>query len=319
MENLVANASSHDAGTGVVVHDRRNTEALLPFPALVDALEAALQGYAQGAIRSPERQVVPLQGDGVLLSMPAAATDIAIHKLVNVNPQNKHLGLPTIHGQVSVFDATTGRPRFILDGPEVTGRRTAAMSMLGVRTLSATAPRDVLMIGTGTQARHHLRALSALYPDCVVWVRGTSPASAARFCADNVHVHAALRACDAAAVPDVVDLVITATTSLKPCYTEAARVGRLVIGVGAFRPDMAEIGADTLAGSDIYVDDIHGAPHEAGDLIQAGVDWDRVRPLASALDTGPDGQRPIVFKTVGSAAWDLAACRVACANLQARM
>jgi 1-piperideine-2-carboxylate/1-pyrroline-2-carboxylate reductase [NAD(P)H] len=317
MENLVAIVSPHDAGkTGVIVHDRARTEALLEFPALVDALALALQGYAQGAILSPERQVVPLQGDGVLLSMPATATDIAIHKLVNVNPQNKHLGLPTIHGQVSVFDAVSGRPLFILDGPEVTGRRTAAMSMLGVRQLSASAPREVLLIGTGTQARYHLQALAALHPACMVWVRGSSRASSEAFCAANAHVHAALRAADPAHVPSGVDLVIAATTSRQACYTEAGQAGRLVIGVGAFRPDMAEIGAATLADSDVYVDDIHGAPHEAGDLIQAGVDWARVRPLASALGSRHDPGRPVVFKTVGSAAWDLAACRVACAALQ---
>ena len=317
MENLVANAFSQQAGTtGVVVHDRRSTEALLAFPALVAALDVALQEYAQGAILSPERQVVRLQGDGVMLSMPAAAADIAIHKLVNVNPQNKHLGLPTIHGQVSVFDATTGAPQFILDGPAVTGRRTAAMSMLGVRTLSASGPREVLMIGTGTQARYHLQALATLYPDCLVWVRGSSPASSEKFCADNRALHPAMRVCDAGAVPDGVDLVITATTSLKACYTAPGLAGRLVIGVGAFRPDMAEIGAQTLADSDIYVDDIHGAPHEAGDVIQAGVDWARVRPLAAARASRPDLTRPIVFKTVGSAAWDLAACRVANAALQ---
>jgi 1-piperideine-2-carboxylate/1-pyrroline-2-carboxylate reductase [NAD(P)H] len=316
MKQAVANVSPKQAEHSMAVHDRRATEALLAFPMLVDALALALQGYAQDAILSPERQVVPLQGDGVMLSMPAAAADIAIHKLVNVNPQNKHLGLPTIHGQVSVFDAVSGRPLFILDGPEVTGRRTAAMSMLGVRQLGAGAPREVLMIGTGTQARYHLQALAALYPDCLVWVRGSSPSSAEKFCEVNRDIHAALRVCDPVSVPAGVDLVITATTSLKACYTEAGQAGRLVIGVGAFRPDMAEIGAGTLADSDIYVDDIHGVRHEAGDLIQAGVDWARVRPLVSVLDSKPDLSRPIVFKTVGSAAWDLAAARVAHAASQ---
>lgn len=317
MQNLAANTlPDHTATSGIVVHDRRATETLLAFPMLVDALERAVQGYADEQILSPERQVVPLQGDGVLLSMPATATDIAIHKLVNVNPQNKHLGLPTIHGQVSVFDATTGRPQFILDGPEVTGRRTAAMSMLGVRKLSVRAPREVLMIGTGTQARYHLQALAVLYPDCLVWVRGSSTQSSEKFCAENREIHAALKVSDPASVPASVDLVITATTSLNACYDEPGLAGRLVVGVGAFRPDMAEIGARTLADSDIYVDDIHGAHHEAGDLIQAGVDWARVRPLAAALKTAPDLARPIVFKTVGSAAWDLAAGRVARAALQ---
>ena len=123
-------------------------------------------------------------------------------------------------------------------------------------------------------------------------------------------------------VPDSVDLVIALTTSRQPVYDEAARAGRLVVGVGAFKPEMAEIGARTLAGSTIFVDDPAGARHEAGDLLQAKVDWSQVRGLVAALDAASgaatpvaDDSAPRVFKTVGCAAWDLAAGRVARASL----
>ena len=96
---------------------------------------------------------------------------------------------------------------------------------------------------------------------------------------------------------------------------DAARAGRLVIGVGAFQPTAAEIAADTIAASRLFVDDPAGARHEAGDLILAGVDWDRVEPLVSALDRRPDDGRPIVYKTVGCAAWDLAAAGLALSRL----
>ena len=80
---------------------------------------------------------MPLNEDGIMLSMPATAPDLAIHKLVNVCPANGARGLPTIHGKVMAFDADTGETLFILDGPTVTGRRTAAISMLGVDTFAA--------------------------------------------------------------------------------------------------------------------------------------------------------------------------------------
>lgn len=76
----------------------------------------------------------------------------------------------------------------------------------------------------------------------------------------------------------------------------------LVIGVGAFKPEMAEIGKETLSGSQIYIDDLAGGQHEAGDLIQAGIDWSVVRSLASALREKPDLSKPIVLKSVGTAA-----------------
>jgi 1-piperideine-2-carboxylate/1-pyrroline-2-carboxylate reductase [NAD(P)H] len=73
---------------------------------------------------------------------------------------------------------------------------------------------------------------------------------------------------------------------------------------------MAEIGATTLRDSLVFADDPAGARHEAGDLIRAGMDWQRVMPLAAAIADPPRGQ-PVVLKSVGTAAWDLAAARVA--------
>ncbi|MFT4067235.1 bifunctional Delta(1)-pyrroline-2-carboxylate/Delta(1)-piperideine-2-carboxylate reductase [Paraburkholderia sp.] len=296
------------------IFDAAATARLMPCAALVDALKRASIDYAQQRITSPERLVVPLNAGGIMLSMPATAPDLAIHKLVNVCASNGARDLPTIHGQVMAFDADTGETLFILDGPTVTGRRTAAMSMLGVDTFAASAPREFLLIGTGTQALNHLDAIGELFPDARVWVTGSAPARAEAFCAAQRGKVRELRpfAQDGAPIPDSVDVVIALTTSKQPVYDEAARSGRLVIGVGAFTPAMVEIGANTIAGSALFVDDLAGAKHEAGDFIQAGVDWARVGGIADVLaDAALSPRKPVVFKSVGCAAWDLAACRVA--------
>jgi len=297
------------SNASVAVCDRQRTARLLDFHELVEEIARAAAELEAGAILSPERMVLPLGEGGVLLSMPATAPDIAIHKLVNVQPRNSQRQLPTIHGVVTVCEADTGRIMCLLDGPEVTGRRTAAATMLAVRTFSQTTPKQILLIGTGAQARYHLQAINALYPQCKVLVRGRQQQASEAFCASGRDLHAHLELCSASA-PEV-DVVIAATTSTQPVYDVAARAGRLVIGVGAFKPEMAEIGALTLDGSDIYADDPAGARHEAGDLLRAGVDWARVKSLGAALRGPVDKSRPTVFKSVGSAAWDLAAARVA--------
>lgn len=282
-----------------------DTAARLPFGALVAALRMALLELDAGAIACPERQVVPLAGGGRLLSMVATAADIAVHKLIAVVPANPARGLPTILGQLAAVDARTGERLIGLDGATVTGRRTAAMSMLGVEALLGRAPRKVLLIGTGTQAQHHVEALAALYPQAEVRVLGR--ASAAAFCERN-----GLRA--AAGMDDDINLVLTCTTSRTPVYLEAPRAGRLVIALGAFTPDAAEIAPDTVRGSTVFVDDALGARHEAGDLLQAGLDMAAMPSLARAFDrVGLAQDTPVLFKTVGCAAWDLAAARVALA------
>ncbi|MGF6778416.1 bifunctional Delta(1)-pyrroline-2-carboxylate/Delta(1)-piperideine-2-carboxylate reductase [Paraburkholderia sp. GAS334] len=302
------------------IFDAAETARLTPYASLVDALKTAASDYAQGRIVSPERLVVPLNAGGVMLSMPATAPDLAIHKLVSVCPANRDRGLPTIHGQVMASDADTGETRFILDGPTVTGRRTAAMTMLGIQTFLPAAPRDILLIGAGTQSANHLEAITELFPDALIRVRGSSPPRTQAFC--DAHRAAAPRVQPLAdgEVPDSVDVVITLTTSRQAVYDEAPRADRLVIGVGAFTPDAVEIGARTVLGSTLFVDDLAGAKHEAGDFIQAGVEWGAVTAIASVLraTVSPMASRtPIVFKTVGCAAWDLAACRVAHAALSA--
>lgn len=301
------------------IFDATATAQLTPYAELVEALKTASIDYARQRIVSPERLVVPLNAGGIMLSMPATAPDLGIHKLVNVCPANGPRGLPTIHGQVMAFDADTGATLFILDGPTVTGRRTAAMSMLGVQTFKGgasgrAAPREFLLIGTGTQSANHAEAIGELFPEARVWVKGSAPAKAQAFCAAHRSKMPNLQALAGAEVPDGVDVVIALTTSKQAVYDEAPRAERLVIGVGAFTPEMLEIGARTVHGSALYVDDLAGARHEAGDFIQAGVNWADVAGIASLMDRSaplPAASTPVLFKSVGCAAWDLAACRVA--------
>ncbi|KVA13817.1 bifunctional Delta(1)-pyrroline-2-carboxylate/Delta(1)-piperideine-2-carboxylate reductase [Burkholderia ubonensis] len=294
------------------------TAALLDYSALLAALRQTVAEYAAGGIVSPERLVVPLQAGGVMLSMPSSAHDIAIHKLVNVCPGNAARGLPTILGQVIACDATTGEMRFVLDGPTVTGRRTAAVTALGIQALHGDSPREILLIGTGRQAANHAEALATIFPRARLFVRGTSAASAAAFC-DAQRDHAPrLAPLDGDDIPDTVDVVVTLTTSRTPVYREAAREGRLVVGVGAFTADAAEIDAGTVRNSRLVVDDPAGARHEAGDLILAQVDWRNVASLADVLGGTFVRGGPLLFKSVGCAAWDLAACRAARDALDAR-
>ena len=293
------------------------TAAHLPFDRLCDALADAARDYAAGRIVSPERQVLPLPQDGVLLSMPATAPDIAIHKLVNVCPANGALGLPTIHGVVAAYDAATGAPLAILDGPTVTGRRTAGISMLAIRTLARSAPTHVALIGCGTQSSHHAEALAALYPGIRVDAHARSLDSAEAFCRKHAGLGLDLRA-TVGAVDPAASVVITLTTSRQPVYDETPSPDRLLIGVGAFKPEMAEYGSTSIHGSEVFLDDPAGGKHEAGDLIQAGFDWAEARSLVDALEGRVAPDRPRLFKSVGCAAWDLGAGRCAMAELRRR-
>ncbi|CAB3796009.1 bifunctional Delta(1)-pyrroline-2-carboxylate/Delta(1)-piperideine-2-carboxylate reductase [Paraburkholderia fynbosensis] len=291
--------------------DAHATAALLDYPSLVRVLRETIIEYGAGHVVSPERLAIPMQESGLMLSMPASAKDIAIHKLVTVCPSNGKRQLPTIHGQVIACDAHTGEMLFVLDGPTVTGRRTAAVTVLGIQTLHGMAPRKILIIGTGKQAANHAEAFAASFPEAKLFVKGSSQAVAEAFVARSRPVAPNLSVLDGDVFPDDIEVVVTLTTSKSPVYTLSARPDRLVVGVGAFTADAAELGKETVDGSFLVVDDPVGAKHEAGDLIQAKVNWASVSPLAKALTGELKPSAPILFKSVGCAAWDLAACRVA--------
>jgi 1-piperideine-2-carboxylate/1-pyrroline-2-carboxylate reductase [NAD(P)H] len=297
--------------------DAQGTAALMPYAALVGALRVAAVGVSQGEISCPQRQVIPMAAGGALLSMIAIGSDLAAHKLVTFVPTNPGRQLPTIQGQVSVWDARTGAHVLTLDGATVTGRRTAALSMLGVSALLPFHPKSFRIFGTGTQALHHVEAIAQLHPEARMNVSGRTPADGEKFCATHAALSTMLS--PARLVGDEqIDVVISCTTSQEPVYEAPARRGCLVIAVGSFTPEAAEIGAATVRASRIYVDNLDSARQEAGDLIRAGVDWRQVQSLAQRLQgaDAPDG--PVLFKTVGLAAWDLAAARVAVATLGAR-
>src|SRR6202042_2808950 len=92
-------------------------------------------------------------------------------------------------------------------------------------------------------------------------VLGSQPARAEAFCAAHRGLSANLVPLASADIPDSADVVITTTTSKTPVYRPWPEPGRLVIGVGAFTPDAAEIAASTILASDVFVDDAAGARH----------------------------------------------------------
>ncbi|WP_420473389.1 delta(1)-pyrroline-2-carboxylate reductase family protein [Noviherbaspirillum sp. ST9] len=297
--------------------DQDQTVHALPYSRLVPAVAQAARELSTGTIIAPERQVVTIDAASVLLSMPAIGSDISVTKLITVHANNAKHRLPAIQGEVVVFETATGRRLALLDGPTVTARRTAAMTLLGIETLARGQPASALLIGTGTQAVAHADALIDYFGVQRFWIAGRTLASAEALASALRQRHPGLtvQAMVAEALKQEVpetDVIIALTTSTTPVIPATISGDTLAIGVGAFKPNMAEFPPELLHARQIIVDDRDGAKHEAGDLIQANVDWTTVFGVGDVLSGKVPRPAAIpVFKTVGQAAWDLAAARVA--------
>lgn len=300
----------------MILLNAEETAQALPYRELVPAIARTARELAAGVLNAPERLVVPVGANGALLAMPAVAPDIGITKLITVQPDNTARGLATIQGELIAFRTETGRRLLLADGPTVTARRTAAVTLLAIDTLQTRTPHSALLIGTGVQARAHAVALADYSRVRKFWIAGSTLQRAKTFIES---LHAALP--DAQMIPlacsDIdpesvdADVVIALTTSRTPVMPAHLPAATLAIGVGAFRPEMAELPATLLHRRRVVVDYLHGARFEAGDLLQAHVRWSEVIELSQLLGAKPTAEHDgFVFKSVGHASWDLAAARV---------
>lgn len=295
--------------------DAAATAAALPYTALADAIEALLR---DDTVIVPPRLVQPLPGGASLFVMPAADARVAITKLISFVADNASRGLPAIQGDVVVFDARDGRRLAMLDGPTVTARRTAAVSLLAARRLAARPQGPLLIVGAGAQGRAHLEAFAA-----GLGVRDVCVASRSAASADALVTHAqslglqARRVDGADAALADCPLVVSCTSAQQVALRAMPRDDAFVAAVGAFTPRMVEWAPDvcrTLAARGTLLVDTRDADHEAGDLLQAGLDVAPLPTLRDVVRHGLAARGPVFFKSCGWAGWDLAAARCALAQ-----
>jgi ornithine cyclodeaminase len=255
---------------------------LLSYADLVDALEAGHRSEPAVA-----RRVVfgPPGSDESFLALPAWQPGEAIGiKLVTVFPGNPAAGRASVQAVYVLFDGATGDPLALLDGTELTYRKTAADSALGARYLARDDVATLLMVGAGGLAPHLIAAHRAVRPSLervLVWNRTRSRA-------ETVATAAGATAVDdlAAAVPEA-QVICTATMTKEPLVRGRwLRPGTHLDLVGAFLPDHREVDDDAVVRAELYVDHREATLTEDGDL---------VIPLAAGL-IRPDDVRGDLYE-----------------------
>ena len=289
------------------------TATALPYPALAREIEALLR---DPSVAVPPRLVQPLAGGGSLFVMPAADAQLAITKLITFVAGNAAQGLPTIQGDIVVFDARRGQRLAVLDGPTVTARRTAAVSLLAAQRLAPQARGPLLIVGAGVQGRAHLDAFHQGLGTTEVKVASRTPESAQALVAHarTLGMHAEVVADANAALADCA-LVVSCTPAQGVVLSARPRADAFVAAVGAFTPRMVEWAPQVcqhLQATGQLVVDTRDADHEAGDLLQAGIDVTALPTLADmiSLPALSQAKGPVFFKSCGWAGWDLAAARL---------
>lgn len=301
---------------------KQDLAAALPMGATIEAMKTAFAAHAERRAVMPHRAAL-VTGEGTTLVMPAfVPPDSLATKIVSVVPGNRDRGLPVINGLVIAFDPATGVPLAILDGAELTARRTGAASGAATDLLARPEARIGAVIGCGAQGVTQLLAIDAVRDLDVVRV----------FCRDrdwrgafaekmDPRVSARVVASDSAreAVRGA-DIVCTATDATEPVFEiGAVSPGAHINAVGSFKPGMRELGDDLVARARVFVDSVADALEEAGELLHAlaaGVTdsrcWIEIGAVVNGSAEGRTGAEEItIFKSVGLAVQDAVAADLA--------
>lgn len=309
------------------VFDATATRSALPFAPLAQALRRL---FTEGC-EVPPRHVHQVAGVAgappmTVLIMPAwrPGRHLGI-KTVNIAPGNAARGLPGLHAAYLLFDAATGEPVALLDGNEITARRTAAASALAASMLARPQAGHLLVVGTGRVAQLLAPAYQALLPIGRVSVWGRRPAAAEAVAQAWRDQGLAATACtDLARAAGEADIVSCATLATEPVvHGRWLRPDSHLDLIGSFTPAMREADDDCFRGARVYVD-TDEALAKSGDLLgalAAGVL--QQAQVAGTLAQLCRGERPgrgpqdgrTVFKSVGTALEDLAAAELAWATL----
>jgi 1-piperideine-2-carboxylate/1-pyrroline-2-carboxylate reductase [NAD(P)H] len=211
----------------------------------------------------------------------------------------------------------------LLDGPTVTARRTAAVSLLAAQLLATQTQGPMLLVGAGVQAWAHAQAFAEGMGvrEFVIASRTECSALALAARIKNLGLQARVVA-DANHVLADCPWVVSATSAQAVCLNTPPSEGAFVAAVGAFTPRMVEWSLEVcqqLAASGQIVLDTRDADHEAGDLLQAGVALSAWPTLADVVRASPNWlhrvkpkSSTVFFKSCGWAGWDLAAARLVC-------
>lgn len=306
----------------MLILTRHEVESLIDPDRLRKAVGAALADLSAGHASMPMRiaAVVP-DRDGLLAAMPAylPSAGALTTKLVSLFPRNTDR--PTHQAVIVAFDPENGSPIALLDGEAITAARTAAGSALATELLARDGAQTLLVIGTGVQARAHLRAVSRVrkFKEISVVARDHTKAEglARELGITGVRTTAYVHFADALRSADV---VCACTHSPDPVVRrEWLKDGAHVNSVG-YNTKGREIDEDTVADALVVVESRAAAlaapPSGANDLtwpirdgrITAAHVHAELGELVSGAKHGRENERQItLYKSVGVAVEDAAA------------
>ena len=260
-------------------------ERAADYAAVVSAVEDAFAAEARGDAQMPAKSYVDLpQYNGDFRSMPAyldargedgEGWDAAAVKWVNVHPDNpREHDLPTVMGTVIYSVPETAVPLALMDGTELTRRRTGAAAAVATKYLAVDDATSMGIVGAGVQSYAQLEAVAQVRPIEEVVVADRNDEKVAEF-ADHFEGRFGVRggSIEEAAACDVLSTVTPVEDPIVHSVGEHTHVN----AIGADSAGKHEIADEILQRAKIVIDDYEQCTHSG----EINVPWS-----AGVLDDG---------------------------------
>lgn len=307
----------------MLILNEHDVDELLTMPECIEAMHRLFAVLAPGNAVQPLRLIAWLPDRrGGIAAMPAfvGASNAVGAKLITVFPQNRQAGLDSHQGIVALHETEQGRLLGIFHAGAITEIRTAAVSGMATRLLAREDAGDLAILGSGAQARSHLRAMRSVRPvrRVRVWSRtGRSAETFASWANDEVP-GIDVRVCATAeeAVRGA-DLICTVTAATEPVLRgDWIASGAHINAAGASVPGFRELDTAAVTRSRLFVDSRESALAEADDIrvaiAEGRIDASHIAgdlaDLASGRVPGRRSDEQItLFESCGMAIEDVAA------------
>ncbi|MCU4742347.1 ornithine cyclodeaminase family protein [Halobacteria archaeon AArc-m2/3/4] len=297
---------------------------------VIDAVEAAFAAFERGDTQMPAKSYIDLpQYNGDFRSMPAyletADWDAAGLKWVNVHPDNpRDHDLPTVLGTMIYSDPETAFPLAIMDGTELTMKRTGAAAAVATDYLAIDDAATLGIVGAGVQSYTQLEAISQVRPIEEVIVSDLDDERIERFIdtfGDEFDVREGSISeaghCD----------VLSTVTPVEEPIVGLEDVGDRthVNAIGADAAGKHELTDDLLEAATIVIDDYEQCTHSgeinvpwsAGVLTDEDIHAEIGEVVVGTTAGRTDETGVTVFDSTGLAIQDVAAARVTYENARA--
>jgi alanine dehydrogenase len=307
---------------------------------VIPAVEDAFAAYARGDVKMPAKSYIDLpKYNGDFRSMPAyldasgdgasesaergyadeaGGWDAAAVKWVNVHPDNPDdHDLPTVMGTVIYSDPETAFPLSMMDGTELTMKRTGAAAAVATKHLAVEDATSLGIVGAGVQSYSQLTAIAQVRPIETVVVSDVDDAAVEAFVDEFGDAFDVRRgSIEEAASCDVLSTVTPVEDPIVP--RDALGDHTHVNAMGADAEGKHEHADETLLDAKLVIDDYEQCTHSGEINVPWGegvLDDDDIHGELGDIVVGDaagrtDDDGVTLFDSTGLAIQDVAAAHV---------